>query len=179
VIQHDRGHLTEAEHFYRRALAVEASDGGDPELRRRVLANLGSLLRDTSRPEEALAHLDRARELAGRATPDLAWILGESAAACAALGRTGEAADHYRHALAIWEPLQPESRSLVAETLANLALLHRARGEHAQASALLERAIPLYERELGPESAAVRRARSLLAESAEEAARATAPADLP
>lgn len=133
---HDRGHLEEAEHFYRRALAVEFAEGSaDADFRARTLAGLGSLL-------------------------------GERAAAAAGLGRTRDAEGLYREALEIWETLQPGSDALVAESLANLALLHRARGEHEKARALLERALPLYEKTLPADDPTVARVRALIASSA-------------
>jgi len=177
VIQHDRGHLPEAEHFYRRALDASAED--DPvrstELRARVLGNLGHLLRALDRPEEALESLERARSLhSGESEvpdPQLAWLLGESAAACVALGRTAEAADRYEQALAAWELHLPQSEALVAETLANLGLIHQARGERARARALFERALPLYEKSLAADDPTVLRVRQLLAAGAEPAPR--------
>jgi tetratricopeptide (TPR) repeat protein len=173
VIQHDRDHLPEALHFYQRALDAGAED--DPELRIRVLFNLGSLLRASDDPQAALAHLERARELRGGdnapLTPELAALLGESAAAHAALGHTDEAIDRYEQALATWELHRPESEPLVAETLANLGLLHRARGEHARARARFARALPLYEQRLAADDPTLRRVRQLLAASAKPAPR--------
>jgi tetratricopeptide (TPR) repeat protein len=134
VVEHDRGHLAEAEHFYRRAIAAAGTDGsGDPDLHALALTNLG-------------------------------WLLGERAAAAVARRRTGEALGLYQQALEIWEPLQPASDALVAETLANLALLHRARGERERARALLARALPLYERTAAPGDPNVRRVRALIAD---------------
>ncbi len=148
VVEHDRDHLEEAEHFYRRALALEIEEGGgDPDLRTRTLANL-------------------------------AWLLGERAAAGVALGRTDESIDLYQQALAVWEPLQPASEALVAETLANLALLHRARGERDQARSLLERALPLYQKTLAADDPTVLRVRALLEESAAPRAPEPDPAAL-
>ncbi len=135
VTLHDRGHLPEAEHFYRRALAEQAVGGADPELRTLTLANLG-------------------------------WLLGERAAAAATLGNAREAGELYEQALGVWEFLQPASDELVAETLANLALLHRARGEHDRARAFFERALPLYEKTLAANDPTVVRVRGLLADYA-------------
>jgi len=133
VIEHDRGHLHEAEHFYRRALAEEFAEGGrDPGLRKRTLANL-------------------------------AWLLGERAAGDIAHERRVEAIDCYQQALEIWQTLQPASDELVAETLANLALLERARGQRAEARALLARADALYEKTLPPDDPTRVRLRALLA----------------
>jgi tetratricopeptide (TPR) repeat protein len=136
IIQHDRGHLDEAEYFYRRALAEEfAAGGGDPELRRRTLANL-------------------------------AWLLGERAAWQIEIGRTADAIGFHQQALEIWETLRPASDELVAETLANLAVAHRARGEREQARELLGRALPLYEQTLAKDDPTLVRVRSLLADYA-------------
>jgi len=136
VIEHDRGHLDEAERFYRRALAEEFAEGGrDPGLRKRTLANL-------------------------------AWLLGERAAWQAEIGRKAEAIVFYQDALEIWETLQPGSDELVAETLANLAVAHRARGEQEKAHELLERALPIYEKTRPADDATVERVRSLMADYA-------------
>ena len=133
VVEHDRGHLPEAEHFYRRALAEEFAEGGrDPGLRKRTLANL-------------------------------AWLLGERAAGDIAHERRVEAIGCYQQALEIWQTLQPASDELVAETLANLALLERARGQRAEARALLARADALYEKTLPPDDPTRVRLRALLA----------------
>jgi tetratricopeptide (TPR) repeat protein len=133
VIEHDRGHLAEADHFYRSALAAEVEEGGgDPELRTLTLANL-------------------------------AWVLGDLAVANIAAQRRVEAIDFYQQALEIWEILQPASDELVAETLANLALLERARGEYDRARSLLTRALALYEKSLGADDPTLVRVRALLA----------------
>jgi len=136
VIEHDRGHLAEAEHFYRRALAAEVEeDGGrDPDLRARTLASL-------------------------------AWLLGERAAVSIAHKHRGEAIDLYQQALEIWQSLQPASDELVAETLANVALVERARGQREKARSLLARALPLYEKTLAPGDPTLVRVRALLAAS--------------
>jgi len=131
VIEHDRGHVAEAEHFYRRALAAEEVSGTDPDLRDLARANL-------------------------------AWLLGERAAAHVRDGHRKHAIDSYQQALEIWEQLQPASDELVAETLANLALLHRASGDREQARALLARAVPLYEKTLAPGDPTLARSRALL-----------------
>lgn len=135
VIEHDRGSLDEAEHFYRRALAEEYAEGGrDPALRNRTLANL-------------------------------AWLLGERATWQVQIGHPAEAIGFYRQALEIWETLRPSSDELVAETLANLALLERGRGQREQAHALLERALLLYEKRLAPDDPTLVRVRALIAAS--------------
>ena len=142
-----RGHLAEAEHFYRRALAEELAEGGrDPELRQRTLANL-------------------------------AWLLGERAAGSIARDRS-EAIGIYQEALEIWQTLQPGSDELVAETLANLALLERARGRREQAHALLERALELYQKTLVPEDPTILRVRALIAASGVPPAPQPDPADV-
>jgi tetratricopeptide (TPR) repeat protein len=164
LIQHERGRLPEAEHFYRRALAeLDAPSRDDSELRALVSLQYGSLLRADGRARAALPLLDAALEL--RSTgPERAIALGEAGAALAELGRTAEATDRYERALAIWgNENTPESDALEAEALANLALLQRARGEHAKARALLERALPLYEKTLAPDDPTVLRVRELIA----------------
>jgi tetratricopeptide (TPR) repeat protein len=139
IIEHDHGNLDEAEHFYRRALAEEYTEGGrDPALRERTLANL-------------------------------AWLLGERATWQIELGHTAEAIGFYRQALEIWETLQPSSDELVAETLANLAVAHRARGERDEARALLQRALPIYEKTRAADDPSVARVRGLLADYAPRA----------
>ena len=109
----------------------------------------------------------------------IATALGESAADHRVAGRLDEAVADYRRALAIWYDLQPESDGLVAETLANLALIHRARGEREQARALLERALPLYEKSLAPEDPTLARVRALIAASAAPPARPAPPEPSP
>jgi tetratricopeptide (TPR) repeat protein len=95
-------------------------------------------------------------------------------------GRLDAAIADYRRALAIWEDLQPESDALVAETLANLALMHRARGEREQARALFARALPLYEGTLAPGDPTLARVRALIVETSNApAARAPAPEPSP
>jgi tetratricopeptide (TPR) repeat protein len=136
IVEHDRGHLEEAEHFYRRALAEEFAEGGrDPALRKRTLANL-------------------------------AWLLGERGAWSVEIGRTAEAIGFYQQALEIWETLRPSSDELVAETLANLAVAHRARGERAKSRELLERALPIYEKTRPDDHATITRVRALMADYA-------------
>ena len=135
VIEHDRGHLEEAEHFYRRALAEEFAEGDrDADLRTRTLANL-------------------------------AWLHGERAASSLAAQRRGNAIDLYQEALEIWQTLQPASDELVAETLATLALLERARNQPEQARSLLTRSVTLYEKTLAPGDPTLLRVRALLAAS--------------
>jgi tetratricopeptide (TPR) repeat protein len=143
VIEHARGHAVEAEHFYRRALAAEPAEGGADP------------------------------DLRNIALANLGWLLGERAADEVRAKRANEALASYEQALAIWEELAPASDELVAETLANLALLRRARGEREPARALLERALPLYEKTRGGGDPTVLRVRALIAE------RATKPAAPP
>jgi tetratricopeptide (TPR) repeat protein len=148
VTLHGRGHLEEAEHFYRRALAEEVAEGGrDPELRQRTLANL-------------------------------AGLLGERAAISIARKDRLEAIGIYQEALEIWQTLQPASDELVAETLANLALLERARGRREQAHALLERALELYQKTRVPEDPTIVRVRALIAASGVPPAPQPDPADV-
>jgi tetratricopeptide (TPR) repeat protein len=104
VIAHDRGELDEAEHYYRRALAEEFAEGG----------------RDPGLRRRTLANL--------------AWLLGERAAWSIEIGRAAEAIPCYQQALEIWETLRPSSDELVAETLANLALAHRAVGQREESA---------------------------------------------
>jgi tetratricopeptide (TPR) repeat protein len=96
---------------------------------------------------------------------NLARQLGAQAAAHVRDGHRLQAIESYRQALEIWQTLQPASDELVAETLANLALLYRARGDRAQAQALLAKAVPLYEKTLAPDDPTLVRARALLAAS--------------
>lgn len=171
VIQHDRGRLAEAEHFYDRSLeALEQSGAEDRPLRIRVLANHGSLLRADGRPEAGRTLLAEALALAeappAEETTGLAWLLGELAADESALGESDVAAGHLERALSVWERYRPESEPLVAETLANLAVVQRARGQSESALAALERAIPLYRRALDPADPTLARAIALRAETA-------------
>jgi tetratricopeptide (TPR) repeat protein len=134
VVEHDRGQLDEAEDCYRRALAEEFAEGG----------------RDPGLRTRALANL--------------AWLLGERGAWSVEIGRTADAVGFYQQALEIWETLQPASDALVAESLANLALLDRARGDHRSARERLERALPLYEKSLAADDPTLLRLRALLAD---------------
>ena len=136
VIAHDRGELDEAEHFYRRALAEEFAEGG----------------RDPGLRTRTLANL--------------AWLLSERAIWRVEIGRAAEAIAFYQQALEIWETLRPSSDELVAETLANLALAHRATGEREAARALLERALPIYQKTRPDDDASIERVRTLLADYA-------------
>jgi tetratricopeptide (TPR) repeat protein len=115
-------------------------------------------------PETALAPAPEPAPDPAREEVTLATAFGASAAEHAAAGRLDEAARDYRHALDLWLDLQPQSDALVAETLANLALIHRARGERDRARALLDRALPLYEKTLAPGDPTLARVRALIAE---------------
>jgi tetratricopeptide (TPR) repeat protein len=90
------------------------------------------------------------------------------------IGRRAEAMNFYQQALEIWESLQPGSDELVAETLGNLALIARARGDRAGAHAQLTRALALYEKTRAADDATVVRLRALLVEGAERNAPAKA-----
>ena len=177
VSEHERARLRSAESYYRRALEVlDAQEHDEPELRAIVALSLGILLRSSERTAEAAPLFERAVALrAGGSGPELAIALGESAGALTTLRKPDEAIERYRRALAIWERT-PDSELWVAQTLANLALLHRARGEHDSARSLLERALPIYERKLPADDPTLQRVRALLASTKPSAA---APAATP
>src|SRR5438093_7595630 len=99
---------------------------------------------------EELSYGGRDADLSTRTLANLAWLLGERAASSIAAQRRGNAIDLYQEALEIWQTLQPASDELVAETLANLALLERARNQPEQARSLLTRSVTLYEKTLAP-----------------------------
>src|SRR4030095_1380554 len=117
-------------------------------------------------------------DLRSRTLANFAWLLSERATAALGLGDARAAADLYHEALEVWETLQPASDALVAETLANLALLHHARGERDQARSLLERALPLYQKTFAADDPTVVRVQALIAASAAPRAPEPDPAEV-
>jgi tetratricopeptide (TPR) repeat protein len=159
---------------YEQMIEMRATLGGPPPAEARSLFELAVIEHQRGRAAEAEHFYRRALAADGGAGPELrdlvranlAWLLGERAAAFVADGHPQQAIESYQQALAIWEELQPASDELVAETLANLALMHRARGEREQARALLERTLPLYRKTLAEDDPIVVRVRALLADYA-------------
>jgi tetratricopeptide (TPR) repeat protein len=178
VSEHERARLGTAETFYRSALEVlDAQDHDEPELRAIVSLSLGILLRKADRAAEAAPLFERVVALrANESGPELAVALNESAGALVALRKPEQAIAPYRRALAIWERT-PDNELWIAQTCANLALIHRARGEPDTARALIERALPIYEKKLPADDPSLQRpARAARVDAARSAAPASAPA---
>src|SRR5258707_809613 len=88
----------------RRAARAAVADRVAPGLRPLVSFSLGSLLRDAGRKSDAAPLFERAAALRAHENgPELAIALDASATELASAGKSEDAADRYRRALAIWE----------------------------------------------------------------------------
>jgi tetratricopeptide (TPR) repeat protein len=145
---------TAAESLFRSALTTAEGkldrDEGDVAA---ILANLGLLLRDTSRFAEAELHLRRALEiderLYGKDHPNVATDLDALAVVLQGRNRMAEAEPLLRRGLDIREKSLGKSHSAVGRALNNLATLLSQTNRLSEAEPLLRRAFNILEESLG------------------------------
>jgi hypothetical protein len=144
----------DAEHLYRRALAIdEASYGNDHPTVARDLNNLAELLKATNRLAEAEPLMRRSLAIVdasyGRDHPKVAIRLNNLAGLLKATNRLAEAEPLMRRALAIDEASYGNDHPEVATDLNNLALLLQATNRLAEAEPLMRRALAIDEASYG------------------------------
>ncbi len=144
-----------AERLLRRSAAVLDRIGGSRMQRARVDEQLGAIVADRGRLDEAIALLDAAAA-AAEATTDpnntgLVSILNVRGTVHERRGETELALADYARALAVCEQRLGPEHPDVAAVLNNMALLEDAQGRHELARAQLERALQIRRRTLGEE----------------------------
>jgi tetratricopeptide (TPR) repeat protein len=132
------------------------------------LGSLGQLAHRAGRYAEAAGHFERAlelhRELEGDVHTDVALAANDLAVALHKLGRLDEAQALHEEALALRRGAGGGADSLqTAESLHNLALVLLERRENERARELVEAALELRERILGPEHPLALQTRGVLA----------------
>ncbi|MBX7082277.1 MAG: serine/threonine-protein kinase [Nannocystaceae bacterium] len=141
---------------------------GNPE-RAFPLINIGTALRGAGRLAESLDWLARGeRALAvalGEDHPNHAAALFNLAATERALLRLDDALAHLRRVETIERAAYGENSGARADTLVALAEVLRERGESAEATRLLQEAVEIYERTVGPQSPRAQTARQALERS--------------
>ncbi|HEX5746790.1 MAG TPA: serine/threonine-protein kinase [Archangium sp.] len=164
LVGHTQGRPQEALGW---VLSVEhaVARAGDEGLRSTSLNNLGLVLEDVGRLEEAREHYARALALKQRQLgpehPTTLTSLANLGTVLGRLGRTGEALTYLQQAQALREKVLGPEHPSNAISLTNLAYLLDTLGQPEQARALFERALDLRRKVLGPEHP--RTALSLLA----------------
>src|SRR4051794_23580098 len=140
-VRHRRGEWTLAGVHYEAALAAATED--DLATQARVTADLSLAAHDGGDPARAAELADQARELAEAAGDPAA--LGQAHNLLGALatedGATEVALEHLRGSVALAE--RPGDTGARVAALNNLALAHRARGEHERALELTRAALDL------------------------------------
>jgi serine/threonine protein kinase/tetratricopeptide (TPR) repeat protein len=151
----EQGKLEEAETSYLESLAITANlDPPDEEGLAIIHNGLGSLYKVMGRYDEAVLHLQSAREYwhgkeqyrdeLSRALNNLANVYGR-------LGRRAEGVDLYREALAIMEEdLDPE-HPMIGTTLVNLASMLVDLERFDEAEQLYDRALPIVDKVYEPD----------------------------
>jgi TonB family protein len=117
-----------------------------------------------ARAEDVLQRLLAISRLKGDETADVATVLASLAVVKRKLGDNGSAEALYRDALRIREKVLEPNHLVTIATLEQLSETCAARGNFAEALALLQRALPAREVMLGPGHATVQAARSRAAE---------------
>jgi len=140
LLEQDPGSPLAADRSFWTDLMAAARAAGGPDRLARALLQLGTADRAAGLPDDALAHLREALELAGRGGDRLLEARGLRALGHALrdAGRHGEAIDRYRQALARYAELGRPGEE--ADVLDGLGMLHIARNQSAEALAHLERA---------------------------------------
>ena len=150
-----QGRYTEADSLYKKTLSIEKQVYGEehPDLAE-TLRDMGSLCADQGRYDEAIAFFERAlrmqRKLLGDEHPEVAGTMQVLADACVKEGKTAEADSLYRGALSRRIAAQGESVDLVP-ILLGLGRLETSRHNYERADSLLNRALGIAERVLGPD----------------------------
>ncbi|MBA3549947.1 MAG: tetratricopeptide repeat protein [Nannocystis sp.] len=145
----------EAERLLRRSAAVLDRIGGSRIQRARVSEQLGAIVAERGRLDEALALLDAAATIA-EATTDanstgLVSILNTRGTVYERRGETELALADYARALAVCEARLGPEHPDVAAVLNNMALVEETQGRHELARAQLERSLQIRRRALGEE----------------------------
>ena len=130
---------------------------------------------DHALAEVVLQRLLRITRTRGEDHPDVATALAGLGLVMRALGDDDSAEQRYREALRIREKSLPPQHMATVVTMEQLSETCAARGNLAEALALLQRALPTREAALGSEHATVRALRSRIAALELRAARAAAP----
>ena len=126
-----------------------------------------------ARAEDALQRLLAIAQVKGEEHPDVAAALSDVAFVKRKLGDEASAEALYRDALRIREKVFEPNHMITAGTLERLSETCAARGNFAEALALLRRALPAREAALGAGHERVRAARSRVAELESKLANAT------
>lgn len=154
-VHHFLGESDEALRLHERALAIREAHG-DSIAASQSLHNLGGLLRDLDRHEEAIPMLERAVRIRREAFGDLHPRTLTSTNTLAVLlereGRFSEAETLYRRVVEDRRRLYPDGHPSLSTSLGNLAnLLLRVEGNEARAEALHREALEIDRRMLGEE----------------------------
>jgi TonB family protein len=171
---------TEAESLITEALAIsEELYGGEDAALAPIIQELSRLYVQQSehaRAAEALERLLRIARVKGDAQPEVAAALADLAFVKRKLGDDDSAETLYRDALRLREQILEPNHALTIGTMERLAETCAARGNFAEALALLRRVLPAREAALGAGHERVRAARSRITELELQVAKAAAPA---
>ncbi len=177
-LAHKRGRFDEAIAFHQRAVEIKQRTIGDAPDLAVSLGNLASSQRRNEQYDEALRNLLDAKEVLEKAYGDkhtrLATVLDSIGEVYGSLARIDDAWTMHEQALAMREALHGPDHPSVARSLRFLARIHAHRGQDAEAAALYERALKIFE-DAGGEPFITAETRFQLAKSlaASDAARAT------
>jgi serine/threonine protein kinase/Tfp pilus assembly protein PilF len=159
TIAHRVGQFDEALKHWKHALELSEKAKTDKLQIASILADLGIVLSDIGKDDEARADLERSlalySESLGPDHPSNMIPLTNLANLELKLGKLDLAQEHQSHALALAEASLPPGHPDIASKINNLALIYQARGDYVHAQHEFERVLPMYEKALGPKDATV------------------------
>jgi CHAT domain-containing protein/tetratricopeptide (TPR) repeat protein len=150
-----QGRTSEAEPFYKRALAIAEKLGPEQPNVAINLNNLAELYRGEGRYDEAEPLYQRALAIAEKAFgpdhPNVGTLLSNMAGLYRGQGRYGDAEPLMKRALSITEKALGPDHPDVGIRLNNLGDLYEEEGRYTEAEPLIKRALAITEKARGPE----------------------------
>jgi serine/threonine-protein kinase len=153
VVGYEEARYDEGWVLYQAASAMAHLTDGDVVLQAQLVKNVGTVLYDQGKYDEARRYDEQGLALVvgafGDEHPYVATSLNSVGAVLAAQGKTDEALDHFRRALAIGEKVFGPDHPLVTDYLNNIGAMLGDQDHDDEARAYFERAAASLERTVG------------------------------